>query len=119
MTKDKTRSRTIFILEKVINRIVLEAASVFPIVGDSQDVLDWVEKLRLSIVEAVKRKDIPQQPKYRDLSIDEKVETVYQFTEAEVKKILGKRQRKETADALLTLETPEPPLPPPSPPEEE
>ncbi len=108
MTKDKDRSRSTHILELALERIIMDAAAVFP-VNEPYVLVKWVETLKLLVVEATKRIHISGQPKYKDLSVEEKVETLLAFTHKKVDEILKFRMRKESADSFLSLETEGPP----------
>lgn len=113
MTKDKERSSAINILSAAIERIIMDAAAVFPM-NDPYLIIRWTERLKVFVIEAVKRQTMSGEPKYKDLSIEEKAEVIFQRAHEETKEIFKKRDRKSTADSFLTLETEgPPPLPPP------
>jgi len=120
MTKeDKAKSRSIFILEKVLESIIFEAAVTFPATDDPIDVAQWAETLKLLIIEATKRQHVSNQPAYKDLSIEEKAEKILELTQQKVELILRRRVQQAEADNYLSLKTKgPPPLPPPSPDEE-
>lgn len=114
MTQDKTKSRAIFILEIVLDRIATDAAATFPLTGSAYDVIKWAETFKLLTIEAVRRKDVPFQPKYRNLPIEEKAKVILEKAHFRVEEILKKQERKAEADACLAMELPPAPQPPQS-----
>ena len=111
---DKAKSHLIYILDKALDAVFKDRVMRFPVHGDSYEIIQWFEELRLMIIETVKRMKVSEEPKYKDLSIEKKVETIVKMAEEQVKKIMKARMRREGADSILSLEVPPAPLPPES-----
>jgi hypothetical protein len=109
VTKDKQKTKAIKILEVCIDRVVIDAAVAFPQSRDPLDIMEWALLLKQMLMEIIKRKDIPFQPHYKDLSTDEKVAKILELANAKVKEIRDKAARKTQADAYLNMETTGPP----------
>ena len=115
MTENKKKARTIYILESCLDRIILDAVVSFPQGGEPVDILTWGRIMHNMIIEAVKRKDVPAQAYYKDLSFEAKVEKVLNLARAKVADDLKKEERKASAEMYLSLK---PVGPPPIKPEE-
>ena len=115
MTENKKKARTIYILESCLDRIILDAVVSFPQGGEPVDILTWGRIMRNMIIETVKRKDVPAQPVYKELSFEAKVEKVLELARTKVEEGLKKEERKASAEMYLSLK---PVGPPPIKPEE-
>ena len=115
MTENKKKARAIYILESCLDRIILDAVVSFPQGGEAMDILSWGRIMRNMIIETVKRKDVPAQPVYKELSFEAKVEKVLELARTKVEEGLKKEERKASAEMYLSLK---PVGPPPIKPEE-
>ena len=107
MTKhDKSKSRAIFIVEKALDIAFKDAVMRFPLEGESHEIIDWFEELRLIIIETVKRQTICYEQKHRDLSVEEKAKKILELAYAAVERIRKVEKRRAGADYNLTLELP-------------
>lgn len=110
----KDKSHLVYILDKALDSAFKGMVMSFPVHGDSHDILQWFEELRLMIVEIVKRMKVSEEPKYKDLSIEKKVETIVKMAEEQVKKIIKAKKRTGDADVILEMNLPPAPLAPES-----
>ena len=114
--KDKQKIAPQRILETVIDWIVSEAAVNFPVDEPAEKVVEWMCRLRMNIIHAVRRKDMVAQPQYSKMSTEDKLQLLLARAKEAANDALKIEERKAKAEDVLGLEPP--PGPPPMPPEE-